>query len=81
MKYSVLRGVSGRHDNDSIVKRLMEHTTFQEEYLPQKKTMQTNKVVCCLQQVQQTKRDCILLPCMSVGVSKPTIQEKVTDVL
>jgi hypothetical protein len=81
----VLRGVSGHHDVDNIFKRLMERHFPRRIPSTEKKCKPTKQRVAC-SKYNKRKRlytivKTVIFLCMSMGVSKPIIQEKITEVL
>lgn len=84
MKYSVLCGVSGHHDVDSIFKRLMECHFPRRIPSTEKKCKPRHCIVWSKynkrEQMYNIVKTVILLR-MSMGVSKPTIQEKITEIM
>ena len=77
--------MSGYNDGDNIFKRLMEHHFPRRIPSTEKKFKTTKQCVICS---KYNKREqlytivkTVILFCMSMGVSKPTIQEKITEVM
>jgi hypothetical protein len=85
VKYAVLCGVSGHRDGDNIFKRLVEHNFPRRIPSTEEKCKPTRWCVFCS---KYNKRErlytiviTVILLCMSVGVSKPTVHKKISEVM
>jgi len=85
VKFAVLHGVLGHHDVYKIFKRLMECHFPRRIPSTEKKCKPTRR---CVVWSKYNKREqlytivkTVILLCMSMGVFKPTVQEKITETM